>query len=261
MKRVKVNFRGAPGWHIECSAMSMKYLGDQFDIHCGGIDHIPVHHTNEIAQAEGATGKKPWVQTWMHGEFLVMDKAKMSKSAGEFLTLQSLIDKGYDPLVYRYFCLTATYDQQLAFSFEALDTAKGGYESIKTKILDLHEHKGEGESARGDEHRHKEAFLEAINDNLNTPKALAVLWAVLRDGDLSNERKLELAKEFDTVLGLGIADFGSEHIPTEILQLARARELARESKDWKTSDKIRDEIKAKGYIVDDKKEGYSLRKA
>jgi len=253
--------KGFPGWHIECSAMSMKYLGDQFDIHCGGIDHIPVHHTNEIAQAEGATGKKPWVQLWMHSEFLIMDKGKMSKSSGEFLRLQTLIDHGYDPLVYRYFCLTATYDQQLTFSFEALDSAKSSYESIKTKILDLHEHKTEGTSVEGKEHEHKEIFLDAMNDNLNTPKALAALWGVLRDDCLANERKLELAKEFDEVLGLGIAQFGTEEIPEEIKTLARERAEAKANKDWAASDRLRAEINAKGYIIDDKKEGYSLRKA
>lgn len=261
MKRVKVNFKGSPGWHIECSAMSMKYLGEQFDIHCGGIDHIPVHHTNEIAQAEGATGKKPWVQLWMHSEFLVIDKGKMAKSGENFLTLQVLIDKGYDPLVYRYFTLTASYRQQLSFSWEALESAKNGYDSIRTKILDLHEKISEGTSKENKEAEHKEAFLDAINDDLNMPQALAVLWAVLRDDELANERKIKLAEEFDQVLGLGIADFANQEIPQEILELARARELARKNRDFATSDKLRDEIKEKGYILDDKKDGYSIRKA
>src|SRR6266851_7254480 len=114
---------GFPGWHIECSAMAMKYLGEQFDIHCGGVDHIPVHHTNEIAQSESALGQQPWVRYWLHGEFLILDKGKMSKSSGEFLTLQSLIDKGYDPLAYRYLALTAHYRRSLKFSGEALDGA------------------------------------------------------------------------------------------------------------------------------------------
>jgi cysteinyl-tRNA synthetase len=253
--------KGYPGWHIECSAMSIKYLGDQFDIHCGGIDHIPVHHTNEIAQSEAATGKKPWVNIWLHGEFLVIDKGKMAKSGENFLTLQTLIDKGYDPLVYRYFCLTATYDQQLAFSWEAIDSAKSSYESLKTKILDLHEKKAEGQSLEDKEHEYKEMFLDSINDNLNMPKALAVLWSTLRDDRLANERKIVLAEQFDEVLGLGIKDFGKEEIPEEILALAREREQARAAKDWKKSDELRNKINSLGYIIDDKKEGYTIRKS
>jgi cysteinyl-tRNA synthetase len=255
---------GFPGWHIECSAMSMKYLGEQFDIHCGGIDHINVHHTNEIAQAEGATGKKPWVTVWMHGEFLVMDKGKMSKSSGDFLTLQVLIDKGYDPLVYRYFCLTASYRQQLSFSFEALDTAKSGYQSLKNKVRDLHERRAEGNDAphpdaHGKTHALREQFLDAINDDLNMPQALAATWAVLRDDTLTNSQKLALAEEFDTVLGLALLDL-HEEIPAEILTLAKERDQARAAKDWAASDRLRDAIKAQGFIVEDSKDGTRVRK-
>jgi cysteinyl-tRNA synthetase len=253
--------KGFPGWHIECSAMAIKYLGEQFDIHCGGIDHIPVHHTNEIAQAETATGKKPWVQVWMHGEFLVIDKGKMAKSGDNFLTLQTLTEKGYAPVVYRYFTLTATYDQQLTFSWEALEGAKNSYDSLKTKLLDLHEHKGQGSSNQGLEHEHRLAFMDAINDNLNMPRALSVLWMMLRDDSLANERKLQLASEFDAVLGLGVAEIGTEEIPEEILALAQQRLAARETKDWTRSDELRDLARAKGYIIDDKKEGYAIRKA
>jgi cysteinyl-tRNA synthetase len=257
---VRLNLRGFPGWHIECSAMSMKYLGDQFDLHCGGIDHIPVHHTNEIAQAEAATGK-PWVQTWIHGEFLVIDKGKMAKSGENFLTLQTLIDKGYDPLVYRYFCLTATYDQQLSFSWEAMESARSSYTSLRTKIIDLHEHKAQGISKPGLEHEYRLAFMDAINDNLNMPKASAVLWQVLREDNLSNERKVELAEEFDAVLGLSIQRMASVEIPAEVLALARERDAVRQIKDFKKSDELRDEISRLGYVVDDKKDGsYSLRK-
>ncbi|MDD9954201.1 MAG: cysteine--tRNA ligase [Candidatus Woesearchaeota archaeon] len=251
------NKSGYPGWHIECSAMSMKYLGEQFDIHCGGIDHISVHHTNEIAQAEGATGKKPWVQFWLHGEFLVLDKAKMAKSGENFLTLQTLVDKEYDPLVYRYFCLTAHYKQQLQFSWEALETARNGFESIKTKLLDLKENSVEGSD---DVTKHEAAFLEAVNDDLNMPQALAALWAVLRDDSLSSEARVATAEQFDAVFGLGIADFGSEEIPEEITKLAEERETARKEKDWAKSDELRDTIAEKGYSIEDKKEGYILRK-
>ena len=252
--------KGFPGWHIECSAMSMKYLGEQFDIHCGGIDHIPVHHTNEIAQAEAATGKHPWVSVWMHGEFLVLDKGKMAKSSGDFLTLQKLIDTGYDPLVYRYLCLTTHYRKQLTFSWEAMESAKNGYEAIRTKILDL-----KASDARNDDDarvaQHRAAFRAAIDDDLNTPQALAAFWEMLRDDAVSPGTRVELAEEFDETLGLGVREFGTEEIPAEIAALAEEREAARKAKDWKRSDALRDDIRAKGYIIDDRKEGYAIRKA
>ena len=254
--------RGYPGWHIECSAMSHKYLGDQFDIHCGGIDLARVHHTNEIAQTEAATSKTPWVNIWMHGEFIVNDKGKMSKSAGEFLTVQSLIDKGYDPAVYRYLCLTTVYRQQLMFSFEAMDSAKGSFESLKSKIQHLHEHKTEGTSKEGIEHKYKDEFVQAINDDLNMPQALAVMWSVLRDDELANERKIVLAESFDEVLGLGVKEMGiKEDIPEEIKVLAHNRHEAKLAKNWALSDELRNKINNAGYTIDDKKDGnYTIRK-
>ncbi len=252
---------GFPGWHIECSAMSMKYLGDQFDIHCGGIDHIQVHHTNEIAQAEGATGKKPWVKHWLHSEFLVMDKGRMAKSEGNFITLATLKAHGFDPVVYRYMCLTAHYRQQLTFSWEALETAKHGLDSIKTKLLDLKENEIDKEDDDELVEKHNTAFLTAINDDLNMPQALAVLWAVLRDENLSSDKRVELADKFDDVLGLKLSEVGNEKIPLEIAELAQNREKYRAEKNWKKSDELRDIIKSKGYIVDDTKNGYKVRKA
>ena len=177
----------------------MKYLGEQFEIHCGGIDHIPIHHTNEIAQSEAATGKHPWVKCWLHGEFLIMDKGKMSKSSGEFLTLQSLIDKGYNPVVYRYFCLLAHYKQQLSFSFEGLNAAKAAYEKLKSRVIEL---KDKGEKGSVEERKYLTLFAEAINDDLNTPKAIAVMWEMLKNEDVGN--KLSLLLEYDKILGLGI---------------------------------------------------------
>ncbi len=255
--------RGYPGWHIECSAMSRKYLGDQFDIHCGGIDHIAIHHTNEIAQTEAATGKEPWVQIWMHSEFLVIDKGKMAKSGENFLTLQTLIDKGYDPIIYRYFCLTAHYKQQLQFSFEGLDSAKGAYESLKNKILHLHEHKTEGKSIEEKEHKIKQEFVEAINDDLNIPQALAVMWNMLKDDELANERKIILAELFDNVLGLGIKEMGiKDEIPEDIKVLAHNRHEAKLAKNWALSDELRNKINSAGYTIDDKKDGtYTIRKS
>ena len=256
---------GFPGWHIECSAMSTKYLGEQFDLHTGGIDHIPVHHTNEIAQAECALGKKPWVKYWMHGEFLVIEKGKMAKSGENFLTLQVLLDKGYPALAYRYFCLTAHYRQQLAFSFEALDSARASYERLKNIMAELvgkapHDAPGDEEEEIGKEYENE--FREAANDDLNMPQALSVLWNVLRDEKLSATSKVALATEFDSVLGLDLLKQEEIAIPDEITRLAEARIAARKAKDWGESDRIRDEIKARGFIIDDKKDGtYGIKKA
>ncbi|MCL2127707.1 MAG: cysteine--tRNA ligase, partial [Treponema sp.] len=194
--------KGYPGWHIECSAMSVKYLGEQFDIHAGGIDHIPIHHTNEIAQTEAATGKKPWVRFWLHNEFLVMDKGKMSKSAGGFLTLQRLIDEGYDPLDYRYFLLGGHYRSQLQFSWEGLDGARNSRKSLLDKVFSL--------AARAGKAPEKvtvtylEAFDRALEDDLNTPRALAELWGLLRDGSIEPQQALSAVFDMDRALGLGL---------------------------------------------------------
>ncbi|MDD3460965.1 MAG: cysteine--tRNA ligase, partial [Mesotoga sp.] len=168
--------RGFPGWHIECSAMSSKYLGERFDIHTGGIDHIPIHHTNEIAQSEAAFGHE-WVNYWLHSEFLVIGEGeKMSKSLGNFITLQTLIDKGYDPAEYRYYLLGAHYKKQLAFTLEALDGAKSAMKRLTTKIGEL---KGSEAPVSKLNSVLLNEFHEAINDDLNTPRALAVLWKVV----------------------------------------------------------------------------------
>jgi len=247
---------GFPGWHIECSAMSSKYLGEQFDLHTGGIDHIPVHHTNEIAQAETAFGKKPWVKYWMHGEFLVLEKEKMAKSGENFLTLSVLEKKGYDPLDYRYLCLTAHYRQQLTFSWDAMKTAKQSRERLRNIIDEL---RGREES-KGDPAPYKQAFLEEINDDLNVPKGVATLWNALRDKGLGSKEKLSLVKEFEKVLSLGLLQEDAVSIPEEIVTLAEKREKARERKDFKESDRLRDEIKAKGYQINDTKEGWKIKK-
>ncbi|MFH1211363.1 MAG: cysteine--tRNA ligase [Candidatus Woesearchaeota archaeon] len=257
--------KGYPGWHIECSAMSSKYLGEHFDIHTGGIDHIPVHHTNEIAQAEAAFGHK-WVNWWMHNEFLVINKGKMAKSGENFLRLQALIDKGYDPLAYRYFLLNGQYRQQLMFSFEALDSAKNGYENLKGKIIELK--KRLLEKSDDEEHddriaEYKEQFLKAINDDLNTPQALAVLWTAIKDDGLNNKEKLALAFDFDRVFGLRLEKAEEEKIEVadEIKELIEQRNNAKKEKDWKTADSLREEIKAQGFILEDTKQGTTARKA
>jgi cysteinyl-tRNA synthetase len=251
--------KGFPGWHIECSAMSMKYLGDEFDIHCGGIDHISVHHTNEIAQVEAVT-EKPWVQVWMHGEFLVLDKAKMAKSGENFITLQTVIDKGYDPLDYRYFILGAHYRSKLNFSWEAMDTARNGWNSLKETVIELKRNDNSNET----ENTYKEEFLAAINDDLNTPQAMSIVWGVARDKELGSKEKLELMKDFDHVLGLGIADVlaaQSEPLEDELQDLLDQRKEARDNKDFEKSDELRDLLKEKGVIVEDRPNGQVWKRA
>jgi len=249
--------RGFPGWHIECSAMSSKYLGERFDIHTGGIDHIPIHHTNEIAQSEAAFGHE-WVNYWLHSEFLVIGEGeKMSKSLGNFITLQTLIDKGYDPAEYRYYLLGAHYKKQLAFTLEALDGAKNAMKKLATKIGELKESESpviEPNSLLLNE------FHEAINDDLNTPRALAVLWKVVDSEDLRPGEKLSLIDEFDKVLALGLSKIETEVIPKEVSELANQRDQARRDKDWKKADELRELISEKGYEVLDERDGYKIRK-
>jgi cysteinyl-tRNA synthetase len=257
---------GYPGWHIECSAMSMKYLGEQFDIHCGGIDHIPVHHTNEIAQSEAATGKHPCVKYWMHNEFLVVDKGKMAKSGEGFITLQTIIDKGYDPLVYRYLCLGAQYRQQLKFSYEGLDGAKATLNRLREKVLELKEKLAQEEETEYEKEKTEgyiDEFTNALNDDLNTPGALSVLWSVLRDDELIVPEKLDIIYKFDEVFGLGLKELARDKVEAteSVMKLVALREEARKNKDWKESDRLRDEIKNAGFVVKDTPEGQKLSKA
>ncbi|HPD80373.1 MAG TPA: cysteine--tRNA ligase [Spirochaetales bacterium] len=253
---------GYPGWHIECSAMSMKYLGEQFEIHTGGIDHIPVHHTNEIAQSESATGKQ-WVKYWMHNEFLILDKEKMSKSSGKFLTLQTLIDAGYDPLDYRYFLLSGHYRSQLQFNYDALNTSKASRKSLMEKIWNLREKaepKALAVSSPGVA-GHLNAFRSAMEDDLNTPRALAEVYMVLKDTSLSPEEMLSLIAEFDTVLGLRLleeqkkADVLPADIVAKVEKLIQERTDAKKNKDWARADAIRAELLAMNIILEDTKDG------
>ena len=255
MKKVKVKMTGYPGWHLECSAMSLKYLGKQFDIHCGGIDHIPVHHTNEIAQSEAATGKKPWVKYWMHNEFLILGKGeKMAKSGDNFLTLAKLEEKGYNPLDFRYFCLGTSYRKPLMFSFEALDGAKVSLKRLFDHVLSLKCGKGEVDK------KYFKDFTKVINDDLNTPKGLALVWEIIKDDSVKNDNKYFTLLEFDKVLGLGLKDLKVDKIPKEVVALAEERLIARNDKDWKKADDLRDKIAKFGYMVGDTSDGYELKK-
>ncbi|MDR2019974.1 MAG: cysteine--tRNA ligase [Treponema sp.] len=264
--------RGYPGWHIECSAMSIKYLGEQFDIHAGGIDHIPIHHTNEIAQSEAATGKSPWVKYWLHNEFLVLDRGKMSKSAGGFLTLQSLTDSGYDPLDYRYFLLGGHYRSQLQFSYEGLDSARNARRSLLDKIRTLAAKTGTGvvkaaleiqsraePALSGAAQAYLAAFDRALNDDLSTPRALAELWRVLRDSGLEGGEILAVTFDMDRVLGLGLEEQAKkslEHMEDtdavkEIEDLIARRTEAKKAKDFARADAIRDTLKSRGILLED----------
>lgn len=250
--------RGYPGWHIECSAMSTKYLGEQFDIHCGGVDHIQVHHTNEIAQSEGASGKKPWVRYWMHGEFLILAEGKrMGKSEGNLLTLSSLEGKGFDPLDYRFLVLGTHYRKQLMFSLDALESARIARTKLNNEVLGIKSSKHQIRSSNAKSFL--ERFSSEIDDDLNTPKALATVWKVL-NSDLLNEEKYGLMLKFDEVLGLGLGKLKREKVPAEIVELVKQREEARKAKDWKKSDQLREKIKVKGFLVEDTPEGVKVRK-
>ena len=246
---------GFPGWHIECSAMSMAHLGDHFDIHCGGIDHIPIHHTNEIAQTEAVTGKK-WVNTWMHGEFLLIDKSKMAKSGDNFTTLQTLIDKGYSPIDYRYFVLGAQYRSKLNFSWEALDGAKIAWDKLRERVREFRTQNTlkPGKSFE----KHKAAFEDAINDDLNMPIALSVLWAVVKDETLGTHERLQLLEDFDSIFGFGIKELAIEQaIPLEphLKNLFDERMKARKEKNFARSDELRKKLLENGILVEDSADG------
>jgi cysteinyl-tRNA synthetase len=247
---------GFPGWHIECSAMSLKYLGPQFDIHCGGIDHIPVHHSNEIAQTEAYTGLTPWVNVWMHCEFLVLDKGKMSKSSGEFLTLQAVLDKGYDALDYRMFCLGTHYRAPLNFSFEALDGAKAARLSLRGKTVAFAGQELTPE-AQVLAHPLWQKFWDQVADDLNSPRALAVVWDVIKDASLEPALRAGLLTKMDAWLGLDLLAPETTEAPlnAEQQKLLDERAAARAAKDFAASDRLRDALAAQGVVVKDGKTG------
>jgi cysteinyl-tRNA synthetase len=258
--------RGFPGWHVECSAMSMKYLGATFDIHTGGSDHIPVHHTNEIAQSEGATGK-PFVRYWLHGEHLVLgEDTRMGKSEGNFISLQTLVDQGFEPLAYRYLVLNNHYRSYLNFSLEALRAADKALMGLRKLLHDADAGRARAHAADGPPATaREEALLADLCDDLNTPKALATLWRALRDPALADAEKCRLAAFADAVLSLELFDFSRlearQEVPAEIRSLAEARWSARQARDFAESDRLRDAIAAAGYTVRDRKDGYDLEKA
>ena len=247
-----------PGWHLECSAMGYKYLGEQFDIHTGGVDHIPIHHENEIAQSKGFSGKVP-ANYWMHVEFLQINGGKMSKSLNNLYTLKDLEEKGYEPLVYRMFNFTSNYRAQINFTFEAMDAAKVALNRLRDGYL---KH-SEGLEDVSDDliKEYEEKFLEAINDDLNMPVAMSVVWDVVKNPNKSKKLQNLLLK-FDEVLGLDLKNYQKQEnvLPEEITKLVQERNEARTNKNWAESDRIRDILIEKGYTVKDSKEGTIVEK-
>jgi cysteinyl-tRNA synthetase len=241
---------GFPGWHIECSAMSMKALGDTLDIHTGGIDHINIHHTNEIAQSEAATGKK-FVNYWIHHAFLQVEGEKMSKSLNNFYTVQDIVKKGYDPLALRYLYLQTHYRQEMNFTFEALEAAQNALERLHSNVaLSM---KPEGEPVK----EFEDQFIAAINDDLNMPKALSIVWILLHSEDYSSWQKSATLLKFDEVLGLGLREHRlsmsiSKPMTSEIQKMLEERENLRKEKKFAESDKMREKIIEMGYEVEDK---------
>ena len=251
-----------PGWHIECSAMGRKYLGEQFDIHTGGIDLIPTHHENEIAQSKGACGKIP-ARYWMHGEYLLINGGKMSKSLGNVYLVKDIIEKGYEPLAYRLFCYSSHYRNKLNFTWEGIESA----EKSLIRLRNSYQANLQGKDELTEEDKKQLAQIEdnfhkAINDDLNMPLAMSYVWELAK----FEKKNLEVAKllaKFDTVLGLKIDEKNQEksvEIPQEIQELLEQRKIARENKDWAKSDELRDLIAQKGYIVKDTKQGQTVEK-
>ena len=258
--------KGFPGWHIECSAMSMKYLGERFDIHTGGTDHIPVHHTNEIAQSEASTGQ-PFVNYWLHGEYLVLGESKrMGKSEGNMLTLDDLVAEGFDPLAFRYLALNSQYRSYLNFTKDALKAAQTALMGLRKLVREAGGVEGNppavATSGREPPTDAARKLLEDLCDDLNAPKALGTLWSALRDGNVTSEEKLALAGFSDGLLSLGLFDFqgleDTHEVPEEIQALAQERWDARQAKDFAASDRLRDEIAKAGYTVRDSKDGFSV---
>lgn len=259
---------GFPGWHIECSAMSMKYLGDQFEIHTGGIDHISIHHPNEIAQSEAATGKSPFVQIWVHHNFLRIEGEKMSKSLGNFLTLDDLINKGYSPMALRLFFLSAHYRSELNFTFDQLDVSQKSYQRLlgllssfrtQTERSTLSPEKMD----KVNDFRHR--FFDQMENDLRTPEAMSIFWEVVKS-NIPGTDKYDLLLEFDSVLGLDLGnqvetyDRQKSQISIEAQSLIDKRETARKAGDFALADSLRLQILALGFVVEDTKEGQIIKK-
>ncbi len=252
---------GFPGWHIECSAMSMKYLGETIDIHTGGIEHIPVHHENEIAQSEAATGKE-FVKYWVHYHHLQVDGQKMSKSLGNFYTIEDIRKHNIDPVSLRLLFMQTHYRQPLNFTWESATAAHEAYKKLKQQVIELK--KNTSRTMLSNEKLQKiseyqEKFKAALQNDVQMPQAVAVMWEMLKS-NIPSEDKLDLLLEFDMVFGLSLANTIVEDIPNEIQDLAIKRQTARQEKNYLQSDVLRKQIQEKGYDVEDLKDGYKIKK-
>lgn len=244
---------GFPGWHIECSAMSMKALGESFDVHTGGVDHVNIHHSNEIAQAEAATGK-PFVKYWVHHAFLIVDGAKMSKSLGNTYTVQNVVDRGFDPLALRYLYLQTHYRQEMNFTWEALEAAQTALNKLRSEFVSWEEEKvGCAEF--------EQRFADATNNDLNMPEALSIVWEMVRSNYPGNAKKRSLLK-MDEVLGLNLSQFKPEEVkvPSDVRALISQREKLRKSGNYEEADKLRSEIEEKGFIIEDLEVGIKVKR-
>lgn len=246
--------KGRPGWHIECSAMSMNNLGESFDIHTGGVDNIFPHHENEIAQSECATGNS-FAKYFMHNEHLMVDGQKMSKSLGNFYTVSDLINKGIDPIAFRFWLYTSNYSTRTNFTLETVNGSQTALQRLRESFLSL------GDSADGEINmNYKARFIEFLDNNLDSPKAITVVWELLKDNSVSDQDKKATILDFDRVLGLGLNKIKKEEIPEEIKNLASDREEARKQKDWAKSDELRIRINELGYEIKDTGDGYKISK-
>lgn len=259
----KISGQGFPGWHLECSAMNKAIFGPTIDIHLGGIEHIPVHHTNEIAQSEAANGKQ-FVKYWLHNEHLNVNGGKMSKSEGTAYAIADLIEKGYDPLILRYFFLGAHYRSKQNFTWEALDGAQAALENLRGNLIELRQSRPSGlkavlsfKSKINDQFKQK--FISALEDDFNLPQALSIVWEILKS-DLPKAEKYATILDFDRVLGLALADLKPEKVPAEIKTLAEARLKARQENNWEESDRLRNELSRVGWQMEDGQDSYKLKK-
>ncbi|HNW71833.1 MAG TPA: cysteine--tRNA ligase [Candidatus Paceibacterota bacterium] len=247
--------KGRPGWHIECSAMSMKNLGEEIDIHTGGVDNIFPHHENEKAQSEASTGKQ-FVKYWMHNEWVLVDQKKMSKSEKNFFILKDITEKGINPIAYRFWLLMANYRTRVNFIWEALKASEVALKRLYRLYLDL------GEQIGIVDENYKKKFKEYIEDDLDTPRAIPLLWDLIKDEKISNQDKKATILDFDKILGLGFENLKEEiatEIPEEIKKIAEEREKARKEKDYKKSDELRAKINSLGYEIKDLPEGYKIK--
>ncbi|MEK7116555.1 MAG: cysteine--tRNA ligase [Patescibacteria group bacterium] len=250
--------KGRPGWHIECSAMSMKNLGPTIDVHIGGLDLIFPHHTNEIAQSEAVTDK-PFVHYWMHGGFITVEGKKMSKSLNNVFTLEDIRNRNIDPLAYRYFVLSAHYDTTLNFTWEALEGAQTALKRLRQKINAPDEKRMDPDIVKKIVEENKKNLLKYINDDLDTPFAISFVWEIAK-GILPQKEKREIILDFDKVLGLKLGEQEEIEIPEEVMELKKERDMARQQKNWQKSDELRKEIEREGYILEDKENESIIRK-